>query len=119
MQISYNPSIRMKILIDLLMIGGILLFTRSLSILPDVIFFTSPNLVIMLTCLGCWFGSGRWMRLYKDFRVTKFAFDWIVFLKALILYSLLITFVFFQFLKDYPLPRTHLAIHCGLLFLLL
>lgn len=59
------------------------------------------------------------MGLYKDFRAIAFSYEWIVFLKALVLYSLLSSFIFFLFLKQYPFTRSYLALHCALIFIVL
>ena len=115
----YTPSARAKIIADLLLLALIILSIQDRLVLPDAKLFSSTNLLIIFFSLGCWFFSARSMGLYKDFRTIPFSFEWIVFLKALVLYSLLVSFIFFQFLKEYPFNRTHLVLHCALIFILL
>jgi FlaA1/EpsC-like NDP-sugar epimerase len=81
--------------------------------------FSSNKLLIVLICIGCWFLCARPMGLYKDFRAIPFSYEWIVFLKTLLIYSLVISFIFFQILKNYSFEKPHLILHCALVFILL
>ena len=115
---TFPPSTRIKVLADLLLVLTIVSI-QSRWIFPGTYFFSSSNLVLIILCLGCWFFSGRVLGLYKDLRDFTFSYEWTLFIKTLVLYSLIFCFVNFQLLRDLSFTRTHLVIHCSLIFLLM
>jgi putative colanic acid biosynthesis UDP-glucose lipid carrier transferase len=119
MQRIYNPSIRAKITADLLLLVLITLIVSVRFRPSETDLFSSANLVIMFSSLVCWFISARAMGLYKDFRAISFSFEWIVFLKTLIIYSLLNSFIFSQVLKEYRFELSQLIFECALMFVIL
>lgn len=119
MQKSYDLSTKIKIISDLLVLALIVFFIQNSLINDGGYLFSSTKLVIVFVSLLAWFYPARTLGLYEDFRNKPFAQEWIVFLKTLALYSLLISFIFFQFLNKYPYGRSHIVFHCGLVFFLL
>lgn len=119
MQRIYNPSIRAKITADLLLLGLVILITQRIYEGPRGDLFSSSNLLTTFCSMGCWFVSARTLGLYKDFRAISFSFEWIVFLKTLIIYSLLTSFIFSQVLKEYPFELSQLLLQCSLIFIVL
>ncbi|MBO9574067.1 MAG: exopolysaccharide biosynthesis polyprenyl glycosylphosphotransferase, partial [Chitinophagaceae bacterium] len=62
---------------------------------------------------------GRAIGLYKDYRAIAFSVEWVVFLKALIIYSLLVSFVFTQMLLPNHLGLSQLILQCSGIFILI
>lgn len=119
MQKVYDLSTRIKIISDLLILALIISFIQNSLIDDAASFFSSTKLVIVFVSLVAWFYPARAMGLYEDFRDRPFSQEWIAFLKTLALYSLVISFIFFQFLNKYPYSRSHIVFHCSLIFILL
>lgn len=119
MQRAYNPSIRAKITADLLLLALIILSIQKFYQPSDLELFSSTNLLMGVCSLGCWFISARAIGLYKDFRAISFSYEWVVFLKTLIIYSLITSFVFTQVLKEYPFELIQLVLQSSLIFIVL
>ncbi len=119
MQKSYNLTTRVKIISDFLILALIIIFIQHSLIDNGDSFFSNTQLVIVLVSLVAWFYPARSFGLYEDFREKPFSQEWIAFLKTLALYSLLVSFIFFQFLNKYPYSRSHIVFHCSLIFILL
>ncbi|MCG2616082.1 undecaprenyl-phosphate glucose phosphotransferase [Terrimonas sp. NA20] len=119
MQKIYNPSTRAKITLDFLFISLICVFLQNGFKVPSNEFLSSTH--VLLTCIttGCWFFCGRAMGLYKDYRATPFSYEWIVFLKTMIIYFLLTSFIFSQLVSAYRFGLSQLAFHCAWIFVLL
>jgi len=114
-----NPSVRAKIALDLALLALITVFLQGRSASDYSSLFSSSHLVILFCTLACWFVSGRAVGLYKDFRATSFSYEWTVFLKTLIVYSLLASFLFSQILKEYPFELKSLFLQCSLIFIVI
>jgi putative colanic acid biosynthesis UDP-glucose lipid carrier transferase len=111
-------AIGIKILSDLFLLA---IFTFSLH---NHLFFMglgliNPGSVILATIFVCWFLCARMLGLYTDYRLKPFSFEWVVFLKTLGLYTLLISFVFAQIPPPYKFSGSDLIAHCSLIFLVL
>jgi putative colanic acid biosynthesis UDP-glucose lipid carrier transferase len=115
MQTSYRPSIRGKITADLLLVALIFFAVRgNIIFISDT--YSSHNLALVLMLMITWFFSGRIMGLYQDFRIKPFSMEWISFLKTQIVFSLLVSFLLFFVLQNYPFSRTQLVTYFALLF---
>lgn len=119
MQRAYNPSIRIKITADLLLLALIILSIQKFYQPSELQLFSSTNLLMGVCSLGCWFISARAIGLYKDFRAISFSYEWVVFLKTLIIYSLITSFVFTQVLKEYPFELFQLILQSSIIFIVL
>jgi putative colanic acid biosynthesis UDP-glucose lipid carrier transferase len=111
-------SIRGKILADLLVLTLILVIVQS-SLTEITSTFSRTDLTILFICLSCWLFSGRMLGLYSDFRMKPFSIEWVVFLKSLVLYTLLVSFTFAQFFNQFHFSRQKLLLHGSLIFILL
>lgn len=118
MQRSYNPSIRSKILADLTFLALIILFMQERFNFSQRSLLSSDNVLFLSTNLVCWFFAARVIGLYKDFRAISFAIEWTFFLKTLIIYALLTSFIFSQVIKEYPFRLTHLLLLSALIFVI-
>lgn len=119
MQRVYNPSIRVKITADLLLLALIIFLIRDQYIPGGISLFSSNNLMMISFSLVCWFIPARVLGLYKDFRAIAFSYEWVVFLKTLILYSLVSSFLFSQVLKEYPFQLSQLLLQCSAIFIII
>jgi len=119
MQRIYNPSTRIKITADLVFLWLIILFIEGKFSPSTEGIFSSERLLVVFFSLGCWFVSARVMGLYKDFRAIPFSYEWTVFLKTLIIYSLLSSFIFSQVIKDQPFELSQLLYQVALIFIIL
>lgn len=119
MQRAYNPSVRAKIIADLVLLGLILFGIQGLYKSDSSRPFESSHLLVVLLSLATWFVSGRIMGLYKDFRAIPFSYEFVIFLKTLIIYALICSFLFTQIIKEYPFHLTDIGMQCGIMFMLL
>src|SRR5215204_999432 len=111
-----NFGSKTKIIADLTLLSIILSGTQSLFSSSGYIFFETQNALILLICLTCWFLAANALGLYNDFRSKPFSSEWVVFLKTLILYTLVVSFIFFLFFGKLPYIRYVLSVHCALIF---
>jgi putative colanic acid biosynthesis UDP-glucose lipid carrier transferase len=111
-----NVLIRGKIFADLSLLTLINYIAQSN--LNDQGFFSRSGLLLFFASLVCWMFSARAAGLYHDFRVKPFSQEWVAFIKSLILYTLLISFIFFHFLNQHFFGRPHMMLHCSLIFIL-
>jgi len=118
MQRVLNFGSRTKIIADLAVLTFILIATQSFYSGFDYIFFEVQNLTILFISLTCWYLAAKTLGLYNDFRSKPFSSEWVVFLKALVLYTLVVSFIFFLFFSDLPYIRYILSLHCVLFFVL-
>lgn len=112
----YPISIRIKILADLVLIL-LAIYLQNRGILLNGDFFTSENLASIFLGVASWLLIGAGLGLYKDLRDHTFAYEWMLFVKTLIIYLLVITFFNFQLLSKLHFNRTHLVIHASVLFI--
>lgn len=118
MQRSSRFSIRTKAIADLLLLAMIIAFVESNFIHDGSVLLSSTSLTICFASLICWLLSARVLGLYNDFRDKSFSIEWVVFLKSLGLYTLLTSFIFFQFFNQGPFNGQHLLLHSFLIFIL-
>lgn len=119
MQKTSSFLIRAKIISDLLLLVLIITLAQSNIITESKDIFQKINLFVLFTSLTCWTFSARALGLYSDFRMKPFSIEWVVFLKSLFLYTLLTSFVFFQFFSQHQFKRHQLLLHCVLIFVLM
>ncbi|TXJ25000.1 MAG: undecaprenyl-phosphate glucose phosphotransferase [Chitinophagaceae bacterium] len=115
----HDSAIRIRITADLICLALITLLVQYQFASNSVQLFSSGTLTLVLLCQICWVFCARSTGLYKDFRAIPFSYEWIVFLKALVLYSLVISFVFFQIFKNFTFERPNLIFHCAFIFIIL
>lgn len=116
MQRTYNPSTKTKIAADLVLLTLVTMFVQQRVVPASLDIFASARLLILFLSLGGWFLTARALGLYKDYRAISFSFEWIVFLKTLIIYSLLTSFIFSQVIKEYPYNLSQIIFQSALIF---
>lgn len=105
-----------KALADLTLLSIITICVQGT--LNHVSLFSQSGFFMLFTSATCWMFSARALGLYIDFKFKPFSQEWIVFLKSLVLYTLLISFIFFHFINREFFSRPHLLLHCSLIFIL-
>lgn len=118
MQRVSDQSTYLRVCTDLLVLSLINVSVERYLMGANFNFFATYNLLALLLNLTCWFIAARTLGLYTDFRSRPFSIEWVTFLKALVLYTLVTSFLFLQFLHQYPFHRKELLWHALLIFLL-
>jgi len=119
MQRVYSFSARSKVFADLLVLTLIGIAIQGNLFNDKTLSFSNANAIALFTSLVLWFVSARAMGLYADFRMRPFAIEWIVFLKVLVLFTLLSSFFSFQFMNYNPIGHWDLLLNSFLIFILL
>ena len=119
MQRVSSFSTRGKVFADLLLLALINISVQSNFFSDQPHSLSNSNLIALLISLSTWFFSARGLGLYTDFRLKPFAIEWIAFLKSLVLYTLLVSFISFQLMKYSPIGHWDLLLHSFLIFILL
>ena len=118
MQRVLNFGSKPRTIADLILLFILLITVQRTYAADNYLFFDGAALGILLTSLSCWYISGRTLGLYSDYREKPFSTEWVAFLKTFITYSLVVSFIFFLFFKDYYNIRRILYMHCALVFFL-
>ncbi|HEU4470462.1 MAG TPA: undecaprenyl-phosphate glucose phosphotransferase [Flavisolibacter sp.] len=111
--------IRAKVTTDLALLASIVLSLQGSFGGVATNLFTTSSLFILFVSLCCWLFAGRTLGLYEDLRMKPFSIEWVAFLKALGVYTLLTSFIFFQLFQQAAFSRKEFLIHCALIFILL
>lgn len=77
------------------------------------------DVLIFLAETGCWFFAARSLKLYQDFRIKPFSVEWVIFLKALGLFTLLFSSIFYVFFHQEFFPRKHFLVQLTAIFFFL
>lgn len=109
--------VRVRMLLDMVMLGGIVVGVKSHFVYPNYSLLFSPFLLVTVACLVTWFVCARSFGLYGDLRLKPFSIEWVMFLKAYGLYVLTTSFIAFQVLKGYPYNQHEFLLQCALVFI--
>lgn len=108
--------IRIKILADLLLVTSIVLATRFTEFQHS--FFSQAIFVYVFVNLITWFIAARSFGLYDDLRMKPISIEWVMFLKAFGIFTLVKSFIFFQVLEDFSLQKYPFLLNSLLIFVL-
>ena len=95
--------IRIKIFADLFFIASIIVATRFAEFQHS--FFSQGLFVYVLVNLIVWFVAARSFSLYDDLRMKPISVEWVMFLKAFGIFTLVKSFIFFQVLDDFSFEK--------------
>jgi putative colanic acid biosynthesis UDP-glucose lipid carrier transferase len=109
--------IRIKIFADLFFIASIIVATRFAEFQHS--FFSQGLFVYVLVNLIVWFVAARSFGLYDDLRMKPISVEWVMFLKAFGIFTLVKSFIFFQVLDDFSFEKYPFLLNSCLLFLIL
>src|SRR5512139_2014391 len=116
MQRVFNFGSRLRTAADLTLLTALLTFVQYYYSTDEYYFFDSTTFGIISTCLLCWYITARTIGLYSDYRERPFSAELVAFFKTFIIYSLVVSFIFFLFFKDYFFIRRILYVHCSVVF---
>jgi putative colanic acid biosysnthesis UDP-glucose lipid carrier transferase len=104
-----------KIIADIFL----LTFIEASLMLYNGSLYSEKFLFILFPCITSWLFAGRALGLYGDFRMKPFSVEWVAFLKTMLLYTFIISFIFNQIYSSQVFDRKHLFFHCTLLLILM
>jgi putative colanic acid biosysnthesis UDP-glucose lipid carrier transferase len=110
-------STRTKLTVDLLLLAGSIFLIQYVLYGSDAALFTRYSVSLSFLASVCWLLVGASSGLYQDFRVKPFSYEWVLFIKTLVIYTLIISFISFQFYKSHLYIRWIVGIHCVFIFL--
>lgn len=114
---SLTLSARTKLTVDLLLfIGSFFLIQRVLNGSESAL-FTRYTVSLCFLATISWLLVGASSGLYQDFRTKPFSYEWVLFIKTLVVYTLIISFISFQLFKSQLYIRWLVGIHCIFIFL--
>lgn len=101
----------------------VLLLIASIPLFQEILYNHQPisrnaSMALVLLSILTWVITGTFTGLYRDYRKTPFSFEWVVFIKTLLIYTLVISFISFQFFKTLLYIRWIIFFQCGFIFLL-
>jgi hypothetical protein len=109
--------VRIKVTADVLALAFIVVATRFTEF--QLNFFSQSAFVYTVTNVLCWLFIARAFGLYNDLRMKPISMEWIMFLKAFGIFTLLKSFIFFQVLEDFSFESYPFFLNSFLIFLLL
>jgi len=118
MQRVLNFGSKLRTITDLTLLSLLLVTVQYYYATGDYHFFDSTTFGVISTSLLCWYITARSTELYIDYREKPFSAEWVAFFKTFIIYSLVVSFIFFLFFKDYLFIRRILYVHCTAMFVL-
>lgn len=109
--------VRIKVAADVVLLSLIIVGVRvTVFHNPS---FTSSTFTYILVNLLCWVFTARAFGLYNDLRMKPISVEWIMFLKAFGIYTLLKPFIFSQVLDHFTFERFPFFLNSILIFTLL
>jgi len=109
--------IKIKVAADVIMLAAIVIATRFTEFQSN--FFSQSIFVVgVINVLG-WLFIARAFGLYDDLRMKPISIEWVMFLKAFGIFTLVKSFIFFQVLNDFSFGKYPFFLNSLLIFLLL
>lgn len=109
--------VKLKIFADLTLLTSIVVSTRFSEFQHD---FFSPAILIYITVnLLVWLITARAFGLYNDLRLKPISIEWVMFLKAFGIFSLVKSFIYFQVLNDFSFEKYPFFLNSLLIFVFL
>src|SRR6478672_12322175 len=91
--------IKIKVAADVLVVTAIILTTRFLQFQYDI--FSESAFTAVVVNVFSWLLTARAFGLYHDLRMKPISVEWVMFLKAFGIFTLLNSFIFFQLLDHF------------------
>lgn len=110
--------LKLKLTADLLALTATIIIDSTFFVEDFTGLFTNMNLLRLMLCLISWIICARAAGAYSDFREKPFSIEWVAFVKAQILYVLLISFLLLH-LEEPLFQKHYLLLHCCLTFFLI
>jgi putative colanic acid biosysnthesis UDP-glucose lipid carrier transferase len=109
--------IKIKVTADVLLLTAIVITTRFAEFQSS--FFSQSISMVVAVNILCWLFVARAFGLYNDLRMKPISIEWVMFLKAFGIFTLVKSFIFFQLLSNFSFEKYPFFINSVLIFLLL
>jgi putative colanic acid biosysnthesis UDP-glucose lipid carrier transferase len=109
--------IKIKAIADVFVLMAIVLATRFPEF-QHTFFSQSIFIVVAVNVVG-WLFIARAFGLYNDLRMKPISIEWVMFLKAFGIFTLVKSFIFFQLLSDFSFEKYPFFLNSVLIFFLL
>ena len=109
--------IKIKVIADALLLMAIIIATRVTEFQYN--FFSESIFVLVTANLLCWLFTARAFGLYHDLRMKPISIEWVMFLKAFGIFTLVKSFIFFQLLDNFSFEKYSFFLDSILIFLFL
>lgn len=109
--------IRIKVAADLILLSLIIALTRFTDFQNH--FFSRSIFVYFFVNIVCWLITARAFGLYNDLRMKPISVEWVMFVKAFSIFTLVKSFLFFQVLEDFSFQNYPFVLNSILIFILL
>jgi putative colanic acid biosysnthesis UDP-glucose lipid carrier transferase len=109
--------VRIKIIADVLLLTSIIIVTGVAEFQNGI--FTPSTFTFVITNLLCWVFTARAFGLYSDLRMKPISIEWVMFLKAFGIFTLVKSFIFFQVLDNFSFGKYPFFLNSALIFVLL
>src|SRR5690348_5279691 len=95
--------IKIKAAIDVFLLTAIIVATRITEFQNE--FFSQSISIVIAVNVIAWLIIARAFGLYNDLRMKPISIEWVMFLKAFGIFTLIKSFIFFQLLDDFSFGR--------------
>lgn len=109
--------IKTKVAADVLLLTAIVIATRFTEFQQS--FFSESIFVVVVANVVCWLFIARAFGLYNDLRMKPISIEWVMFLKAFGIFTLVKSFIFFQLLSDFSFEKYLFFLNSVFIFLLM
>jgi len=109
--------IKIKATADVLLLLAIIITTRLIEYQYNI--FSESMFTVLVVSVISWLIVARAFGLYGDLRMKPISIEWVMFLKAFGIFTLLNSFIFFQLLDHFSFERYPFFLDSVLLFTLL
>jgi putative colanic acid biosysnthesis UDP-glucose lipid carrier transferase len=109
--------IKIKVVADVLLLTLIVVATRFPEF--QINYFSPPIFIVFAVNVLCWLFTARAFGLYNDLRMKPISIEWVMFLKAFGIFTLVKSFIFFQLLHDFSFEKYPFFLNSLLIFFLL
>lgn len=109
--------IKTKASLDVLILTSIVIATRFAEFQNS--FFSETIFIAVAVNVICWLFIARAFGLYDDLRMKPISIEWVMFLKAFGIFTLVKSFIFFQLLSNLAFEKYTFFINSVLIFTLL
>jgi putative colanic acid biosynthesis UDP-glucose lipid carrier transferase len=109
--------IKIKAAADVFLLTAIVIATRFNEFQND--FLSQSISIVVIVNIIAWLIIARAFGLYNDLRMKPISIEWVMFLKAFGIFTLIKSFIFFQLLDDFSFGRYPFFLNSLLVFMLL
>ena len=95
--------IKLKASLDVLFLAVIVIATRFEEFQNS--FFSQSLFIVVIVNILAWLFIARAFGLYNDLRMKPISVEWVMFLKAFGIFTLVKSFIFFKLLSDFSFEK--------------